>query len=146
MYFRNLRHFLVGLLTGSKRKDDRLNSTSDLSEKKRLLHRLNCINLDEDEVECLQAYITTILEARYQNGSTNLDTTAQSNCLVLEMDEEEYRAFANNVGGNSVRLFRAMVRSSDNSTTQARKLTIVGEHGLRLFHVLVQSNNRVLQN
>ncbi len=133
MPLRNLRHFLVGFLTGSKRKDDRSNSTPELSEKKRLLHRLNCINLNEDEVECLQAYITTILEARHQDESTDLATTARSNCMVLEMNEEEYRAFANNVGGNSVRLFRAIVKSRDNSTTKARKLTIVGEHGLRLF-------------
>lgn len=144
MYLRNLRDSLVRFLSWSGYKDVPSNSTRELSEKSRLLHRLNCIDLNDEEVKCLQGYLTTILEARQQEESSDFAASAQSGCMVLEMDEEEFREFTSHVGGNGTRLFRAIVQR-DNSKTPARKLAVVGENGLRLFHLLVQSRDSLLQ-
>lgn len=145
MSFRSLRDSLLGLLIGNKSKKNQPNPAPELSEKSRLLHRLNCIHLDDEEVKCLQGYLTTILEARNYDETSDLISTEQSNCIVLEMDEEELQTFASHVGGNGIRLFRAIVHSS-NSQTPKRKLAIVGDNGLQLFNVLVQSGNSLLQN
>ncbi len=145
MSFRSLRNSLMGFLTRNKSKENQFNPVPELSEKSRLLHRLNCIHLDDEEIKCLQAYLTTILDARNDDGTSDVVSTDRSNCIVLEMDEEELQTFASHVGGNGIRLFRAIVHSG-NSQTPKRKLAIVGENGLQLFNVLVQSGNSLLQN
>ncbi|HEY9744223.1 MAG TPA: hypothetical protein V6C90_27345 [Coleofasciculaceae cyanobacterium] len=141
MIFLSLRKALARLQTSSECKDVQSKSAPALSEKTRLLHRLNCIHLDEDEANWLQAYLTIILENRNSQKTSELASTTQSGCIVLEMSEEEHQKFASYVGGNSHCLFRAIVEN-DNSQTQTQKLAIVGEHGLRLFRVLVQRRNR----
>ena len=137
----NLRTFLNRVLNRNERKDSS-NNAPPLSEQSRLLHRLNCIHLDDEEAKCLQAYLTTILEYRHQDKTANAATDS-SNCIVLEMAEEEFQRFANYVGGNGIRLFRALVQSNNNHTS-ARKLAIVGENGLRLFYVQVQNRSSSL--
>ena len=139
MILLNLRTFLDRVLNRNERKGS--NNAPPLSEQSRLLHRLNCIHLDDEEAKCLQAYLTTILEYRHQDKTANAATDS-SNCIVLEMAEEEFQRFANYVGGNGVRLFRALVQS--NNHTSARKLAVVGENGLRLFYVQVQNRSSSL--
>ncbi|MDM9380184.1 GAF domain-containing protein [Chlorogloeopsis sp. ULAP01] len=109
---------------------------SELSEQSRLLHRLNCITLNENESKCMQAHLTTILENRNQEKTCE----STSNCIVLEMSEEELRKFASYIGENTSCLFRAIVQC-DSNQTQARKLRIISNHGLRLFDVMVKSHN-----
>jgi hypothetical protein len=138
MILLNLRTFLNRALNRNEGKDSS-NNTPPLSEQSRLLHRLNCIHLDDEEAKCVQAYLTTILECRHQDKTANAATDS-SNCIVLEMAEEELEKFAGYVGGNRIRLFRALVQN-DNSHTAARKLAVVGENGLRLFYVQVQNRS-----
>jgi len=138
MILLNLRTFLNRVLNRNEGKVSS-NNTPPLSEQSRLLHRLNCIHLDDEEAKCVQAYLTTILECRHQDKIANAGTDS-SNCIVLEMAEEELQKFASYVGGNGLRLFRALVQS-DNSLTSARKLAVVGENGLRLFYVQVQNRS-----
>ncbi len=106
------------------------------SEESRLLHRLNCISLNENESKYLNAHLTTILEERNQDKTSGI----ASDCMVLEMSEEELQKFSNYLGENSTCQFRAIVQS-DNNQTQAKKLRIIGNHGLRLFNVIVKSHN-----
>jgi len=141
MILLNLRTFLDRVLNRNERKDSS-NNAPPLSEQSRLIHRLNCIHLDDEEAKCLQAYLTTILECRHQDKTANAATDS-SNCIVLEMAEAELQKFASYVGGNGIRLFRALVQS-DNSHTSARKLAVVGENGLRLFYVQVQTHSSSL--
>lgn len=135
----------MAFLTRNKSQENQSNPASELSEKSRLLHRLNCIHLDDEEIKCLQAYLTTILDARHCDKTSDLVSTERSDCIVLEMGEEELQNFASHVGGNGVRLFRAIVHGG-NSQTPKRKLVIVGENGMHLFNVLVQSGSSLLQN
>jgi hypothetical protein len=144
MYFQSLRDLLVRLFTSSRRIQNQSKTASELSEQNRLLERLKCMHLEEEEAKSLQAYLTNILEARTQENTSDSATTADSSCIVLEMDDREFQQFAKVVGGNGVRLFRAIVESG-NTQTQSRKLAIVGEHGVRLFRVLVRSSQNSLQ-
>ncbi|HEY9637650.1 MAG TPA: hypothetical protein V6D14_29930 [Coleofasciculaceae cyanobacterium] len=147
MHLSNLRDLLGRFLNGSERKNNPSNLTPELSEKSRLIHRLNCIDLNEDEAKCLQGHLTTILEARHQDKDSSLVRTSQSSCLVLEMANEDFQDFVHHVGENGVHLFRAIVQSDNSKTpTQTRKLTIVGQHGLRLFPIIVRRRNSLLQN
>ena len=139
MYVQSLWNKLIRFLNASK-SEDPLNSISALSEQNRLLHRLNCIKLDDGEAKCLNAYLTTVLEARSLQPTSEL-TTRESDCIVLEMGEEELRNFSQVLGEHGLRTFRAIVQSDD-SQTQARKLMVIGEHGLRLFQVHIQSSDR----
>ncbi len=141
MILLNLRIFLDRVLNRNERKDSS-NNAPPLSEQSRLIHRLNCIHLDDEEGKCLQAYLTTILECRHQDKTANAATDS-SNCIVLEMAEAELQKFASYVGGNGIRLFRVLVQS-DNSHSSARKLAVVGENGLRLFYVQVQTHSSSL--
>jgi hypothetical protein len=140
MDLQSLGNFLARFLSRTERNNHPSTSTTELSEQTRLLHRLNCLKLDEEEAKCLQGYLTTILQARYQNQTSDKESTPQSDCLVLEMSDEEFQELVCHVGGNGTRLFRAIVKS-DNSDTYVRKITIVGEQGLRLFNVLIQGRN-----
>lgn len=144
MFFPNLRDFLVHVLTRNECQDDQSNSASVGFGQSRLHHRLKCTDLDDDEVKCLQAYLTIILESRNSKETSDLATTAQSNCMVIEMEDKELRKFAHYIGEKGIRLFRAIVKS-DNSQTQTRKLAVVGQNGMRVFHVLVQGSNSLLQ-
>jgi hypothetical protein len=139
MDLQSLGNLLARFLSRTERNNHPSTLTTKLSEQTRLLHRLNCITLDDEEAKCLQGYLTTILEARYQNQTSEKESTPQSGCLVLEMSDEELQELVRHVGGNDIRLFRAIVQS-DNSNNSVRKLTIVTEHGLRLFNVLVQDS------
>lgn len=140
MHLQNLRDSLVSLFTPSRGTEQSSNVARGLSEQNRLIERLECIRLDEEEAKCLQGYLTTILEARYQESNSGEIPTDSSSCMVLEMAEEEFQQFANVLGENGVRLFRAIVESG-NTQTSSRKLAIVGQHGVRLFRVLVQSDS-----
>ncbi|NEQ25132.1 MAG: GAF domain-containing protein, partial [Microcoleus sp. SIO2G3] len=102
MILLNLRTFLNRVLNRNERKDS--DNAPLLSEQSRLLHRLNCIHLNDEEAKCLQAYLTTILECRHQDKMANAATDS-SNCIVLEMAEEELQRFASYVGGTGIRLF-----------------------------------------
>ncbi len=144
MFFLKLRDFLVNFLTRNECQYDQSNSVSVSFGQSDLHHRLQCTDLDDDEVKCLQAYLTIILENRNSKETSDLATTARSNCMVLEMEDKELRKFAHYIGEKGIRLFRAIVKS-DNSQTQTRKLAIVGENGMRVFHVLVQGSNSLLQ-
>lgn len=139
MHLQHLRDSLVSLFIPSRRTEKSSNVAGGLSEQNRLIERLKCIRLDEEEAKCLQGYLTTILEARYQENSSGRIPTDPSSCIVLEMAEAEFQQFANVLGENGVRLFRAVVESG-NTQTSSRKLAIVGEHGVRLFRVLVRSD------
>lgn len=140
MDLRSLSTFVGYFLRKADRNNHSSNSTAELSEQTRLLHRLNCIKLDDEEAKCLQGYLTTILENRCQNQTCDKASTPQSDCLVLEMADEEFQEFVRHTGGNGIHLFRALVQS-DKSKTSVRKLTLVGEHGFRLFNVVVQNRN-----
>ncbi len=144
MYLKHLRDSLIRFINGSKRKDedDQSNSAPVVCEQSRLINRLNCIALNQEEAEYLQACLTTILEAREPNQSLSL-SIPQSSGIVVEMTEEELREFSRQVRGDSQCLFRAIVKS-DNRPTQSRKLAIIGENGMHLFHVLVRSRNSSL--
>lgn len=144
MYLQHLRDSLLRLISRSEHKDDQPNGVPLLPEQNRLSDRLKSIHLTEEEVNSLQAYLTTILEARNQDKTSDLASINQSGCIVLEMGEEEFQDFVSHVGGNGLRTFRAIVEGS-NSKTQSRKLAIMGEHGVRLFRVLVRSGNSSLQ-
>ena len=139
MLVQRLRELLVGLFTSSRRTEKSSKVDRVLSEQDRLIEKLKCIHLDEEEAKCLQGYLTTILEARYQEDNPSGSAPDSSSCIVLEMAEAEFQQFANVLGENGVRLFRALVESG-NTQTSSRKLAIVGEHGVRLFRVLVQSD------
>jgi hypothetical protein len=130
--------FLGSCLRQNERQDNEFSLIPVLCEHTRLIHRLECIQLNDDEVKCLQAYLTLILEARYQNANSASSTADSSDCIVVEMAQEELQKFTRVVGGNGIQLFRALVRSDD-SKTSARKLAIVGQNGIRLFNVLVHS-------
>jgi hypothetical protein len=140
MLVQRLRDSLVGLFTPSRRTEKSSKVDRVLSEQDRLIEKLKCIHLDEEEAKCLQGYLTTILEARYQENNAGGIVSDSSSCIVLEMAEEELQQFANVLGENGVRLFRAIVESN-NTQTSSRKLAIVGEHGVRLFRVRVQSDS-----
>ncbi|MBW4432841.1 MAG: GAF domain-containing protein [Pelatocladus maniniholoensis HA4357-MV3] len=134
-----LTRLLIWFQKGNPRQDHYVKSStpvSELSEASRLIHRLNCITLNHDESKCLHAHLTTILEAR---NPEKISKNA-SNCIVLEMSQEELQKFADYVGENTSCLFRAIVQT-DNNQTQVRKLRIIGNHGLRLFDVIVKSHN-----
>ncbi len=124
-----------------RQSNARLNSIPALSEQNRLIHRLNSVKLDDEEAKCLNAYLTTVLEARCLPSTAELTTTEKSDCIVLEMGEAELRNFSQILGAHGLRTFRAIVHAND-SQTQARKLTVIGEHGLRLFQVHIQSRTR----
>jgi hypothetical protein len=145
MYLKYLRDSLIRFINGSKRKDedDQSNCAPVVCEQTRLINRLNCIALNEEEAEYLQACLTTILEARHQAQSVNSSSLTHSSGIVVEMTEEELREFSRQVKGDSLCLFRAIVKS-DNNPTQSRKLAIIGENGMHLFHVLVRSRNSSL--
>lgn len=143
MIFGRLRDFPVGFITKMKRKHEQSQSALALSEKSRLLHRLNSIDLNENEARCLQAYLTTLLEARPQHDTSNSTSHERSNCIVLEMNPEDLQKFASHVSGNSTRLFRAIAHSGS-SHDSVRKLAIVGENGLRIFQVLIRSGKTPL--
>ncbi len=135
----SLTRLLIWFQKGNPRQDHYVKSStqvSEVSEANRLIHRLNCISLNDHESKYLHAHLTKILEAR------NPDKISEnaSNCIVLEMSEEEIQKFADYVGENSTCLFRAIVQT-DNNQTQVRKLRIIGNHGLRLFDVIVKSHN-----
>ncbi|TFI51800.1 GAF domain-containing protein [Mastigocladus laminosus UU774] len=135
----SLSRLLVWFQKGNARQDHNVKSStpvSELSEASRLIHRLNCITLNDDESKSLHAHLTTILEARNPEKTSE----NESNCIVLEMSEEEIQKFSHYVGENSSCLFRAIVQT-DNNHNQARKLRIIGNHGLRLFNVIVKSHN-----
>jgi hypothetical protein len=140
MYVQSLWNKLFRFLNASK-SEDQLDSIPAVSEQNRLIHRLNCVKLDDEEAKCLNAYLTTVLEARCLESTSELTTTEKSDCIVLEMGEEELRNFSQVLGAHGLRTFRAIVESED-SQTQARKLTVIGEHGLRLFQVHVQNGYR----
>jgi hypothetical protein len=61
------------------------------------------------------------------------------------MGEPELREFATCIGENVVRSFRAVVQS-DKKPNEARKLAILGDNGLRIFHVSLQSSDRLYSN
>jgi hypothetical protein len=145
MYLKHLRDSLIRFINGSKRKDedDQSNCTPLVCEQNPLINRLNCIALNKEEVEYLQACLTTILEARHQDQSLNSSSITHSSGIVVEMTKEELREFSRQVKGDSLCLFRAIVKS-DNNPTQPRKLAIIGENGMHLFHVLVRSRNSSL--
>lgn len=145
MFFQNLRNLLVRFLGWNERKADQSTAEHALSEKSRLLHRLNCIDLNENEVKCVQAYLTTLLEARHQDEFSNLAATDKSNYMVFEMNEEELKKFSQHIGGNDTRLFHTLIQSN-NSRSLSRKLTIIGNDGICLFHVLVQGSSSLLHN
>lgn len=132
----SLRRLLAFFQNGNQHQDKYYDSETPLSEESRLLHRLNCVVLNENESKCLNAHLTTILEERNQDKTSAI----ASDCIVLEMSEEELQKFANYLGENSTCQFRAIVQS-DNNQTQAKKLRIIGNHGLRLFNVIVKSHN-----
>lgn len=140
MYVQSLWNQLVRFLNARK-SEDQLKSIPALSEQNRLIHRLNSLQLDDEEAKCLNAYLTTVLEARYLCSTSELTTTEKSDCIVLEMREEELRTFSQVLGSHGLRAFRAIVHADD-SQTQARKLTVIGEHGLRLFQVHIQREYR----
>lgn len=140
MHLQRLRDSLVALFTPSRRTEKSSDVAGVLSEQNRLIERLKCIRLDEEEAKCLQGHLTTILEARYQENNPVGVSTDSSNCMVLEMADEEFQQFAKVLGENGVRLFRAIVESG-NTQTSSRQLAIVGQHGVRLFRVLVQSGS-----
>jgi hypothetical protein len=144
MSLRSFRDTLIRILRIKERQDSKLDTSSTPSEQSRLLHRLNCINLDEEEAKSLQSYITTILEARHREKSCNFLPKDQSGCIVLEMGEPELREFATCIGENVVRSFRAVVQS-DKKSNEARKLAVFGDNGLRIFHVSLQSSDRFIQ-
>lgn len=132
----SLRRLLAYFQNGNQRQDKYYDSQTPLSEESRLLHRLNCISLNENESKCLNAHLTTILEERDPDKTSAI----ASDCIVLEMSEEELQKFANYLGENSTCQFRAIVQS-DNNQTEAKKLRIIGNHGLRLFNVIVKSHD-----
>jgi hypothetical protein len=140
MHLQHLRDSLVSLFTPSRRTEQLANVAGGISEQNRLIERLKCIRLDEEEAKCLQGYLTTILEARYQENNSGGIPTDPSSCIVLEMADEEFQQFAKVLGENGVHLFRAIAESG-NTQTSSRKLAIVGQHGVRLFRVLVQSGS-----
>ena len=141
MHLQRIRDSLVSLFTPTRRTEQSFNVAGGLSEQNRLIERLKCIRLDEEEAKCLQGYLTTILEARAQEGNSGEIPTDSSNCIVLEMADEEFQQFAKVLGENGVRLFRAIVESGNPQISSSRKLAIVGKHGVRLFRVLVQSGS-----
>jgi putative methionine-R-sulfoxide reductase with GAF domain len=132
----SLRYFLAHVQNANQRQDKYYNSQTLPSEESRLLHRLNCISLNENESKRLNAHLTTILEERNQDKTSAI----ASDCMVLEMSEEELQNFSNYLGENSTCQFRAIVQS-DNNQQRAKKLRIIGNHGLRLFNVIVKSHN-----
>ncbi len=132
----SLRYFLAHVQNANQHQDKYYNSQTLPSEESRLLHRLNCISLNENESKRLNAHLTTILEERNQDKTS----ANASDCMVLEMSQEELQNFSNYLGENSTCQFRAIVQS-DNNQTQAKKLRIIGNHGLRLFNVIVKSHN-----
>ena len=140
MYVQSFWNKLVRFLNPSK-SEDQLNFIPALSEQNRLIHRLNSLQLDDEEAKCLNAYLTTVLEARYLRSTSELTTTEKSDCIVLEMREEELQNFSQVLGAHGLRTFRAIVHADD-SQTQARKLMVIGEHGLRLFQVHIQRRDR----
>jgi hypothetical protein len=142
MNFLSLWDKLSLLLAGSK-SEYQSNPVSGVSEQNRLIHRLNSIQLNDQEAKDLQGYLTTLLDVRYQTESSDLIATEQSDCVVLEMNQEELQEFSKVVGEHGLRTFRAIVQS-DSTQPQARTLTIIGEHGLRLFHVHVQSRDSLV--
>ena len=144
MSLKSFRDTLVRILSLKERQDNKSGISSGPSEQSRLLHRLNCIALEEEEAKSVQAYLTTILEARHQEKSCSFLPTEQSGCIVLEMGEPELREFASCIGENVVRSFRAVVQS-DKKPNEARKLAILGDNGLRIFHVSLQSSDRFIQ-
>lgn len=144
MSFKSFRDTLVRLFNIKQRQESRLESNCTLSEQKRLLHRLDCINLNDEESKSLQAYLTTILEARHQEKASSFVNKEQSGCIVLEMGEPELREFASYIEENVVRSFRAVVQR-DKKPNEARKLAILGDNGLRIFHVSLQGNEQLIQ-
>jgi hypothetical protein len=134
MFFLSVRHSINRFLSGMKTKNKLFKSTCTKGEQSRLIHRLNCIHLDDEEAKCLQGYITTILDKRVQGKSP------ETSGIVLEMDNEDFENFAYQVGSNGIRLFRALVQD-DTSQSHERKLAIVGSNGIRVFHVKVQKAN-----
>ena len=140
MYVQSFWNQLLRFLHVSQ-SNARLKSMPVLSEQNRLIHRLNSIKLDDEEAKSLNAYLTTVLEARCLPSTAELTTGDRSDCIVLEMGEEELRTFGQVLGAHGLRTFRAIVHSDDNPT-QTRKLTVIGEHGLRLFQVHIQSRTR----
>jgi GAF domain-containing protein len=132
----SLRCLLAHVQNANQRQVKYYDSQILPSEESRLLHRLNCISLNENESKCLNAHLTTILEERNQEKTSAI----ASDCMVLEMSEEEFQKFSNYLGENSTCQFRAIVQS-DNNQTQVKKLRIIGNHGLRLFNVIVKSHN-----
>ncbi len=141
MPFQNLRDRLVHLLTSNERQAEQTESQSVLTEQARLIHRLNSIHLNDDESKCLQGYLTSILEARTQDKTSDFAPIAQPGCIVLEMSEEEYQNFTSHIGGNSTHMFRA-IADSGKGRALARKLMVVGENGMRLFQVVVQRDSK----
>ncbi|MBD0303904.1 MAG: hypothetical protein ICV85_17575 [Tolypothrix sp. T3-bin4] len=144
MSLRSFRDTLVRILGTKERQDSKLDIFPAPSEQSRLLHRLNCINLDDEEAKTLQGYITTLLEARHQEKGYNFQPQEQSGCIVLEMGEPELREFASCIGENVVRSFRAVVQS-EKKPNEPRKLAILGDSGLRIFQVSLQSSDRFIQ-
>jgi hypothetical protein len=144
MSLKSFRDTLVRILSLKERQDNKLDISSAPSEQSRLVHRLNCINLDDEEAKTLQCYLTTILEARHQEKGYNFLAEEQSGCIVLEMGEPELREFASCIGENVVRSFRAVVQR-DKKTNEPRKLAILGDNGLRIFQVSLQSSDRFIQ-
>ncbi len=132
----SLRRLLAHFQNGNQHQDKYYDSQTLPSEENRLLHRLNCISLNENESKCLNAHLTTILEERNQDKTSAI----ASDCIVLEMSEQELQRFASYLGENTTCQFRAIVQS-DNNQTQAKKLRIIGNHGLRLFNVIVKSHD-----
>jgi hypothetical protein len=144
MSLNSFRDTLIRILSLKECQDNKLDISSAPSEQSRLVQRLNCINLDDEEAKALQAHLTTILEARHQEKGCNFLAKEQSGCIVLEMGEPELREFATCIGENVVRSFRAVVQS-DKKPNEARKLAVFGDNGLRIFHVSLQSSDRFIQ-
>jgi hypothetical protein len=53
MSLKTFRDTLVRILSVKERRDNKLDISSAPSEQSRLLHRLNCINLDDEEAKTL---------------------------------------------------------------------------------------------
>jgi hypothetical protein len=83
MSLKSFRDTLVRLLSLSERQDNKLDVSSAPSEQSRLLHRLNCINLDDEEAKTLEGYLTTILEARHQEKGYNSNLKSNQDVLCL---------------------------------------------------------------
>ncbi|HEY9603955.1 MAG TPA: hypothetical protein V6C85_20235 [Allocoleopsis sp.] len=138
LLLKEILKFLGNVFQQNARRGDRVSSNPELSEQSRLIRRLQSLQLKEDELNYLQAHLTLLLQARHQPTMPDSLAAHRSDCIVLEMDREEHQQFTQVVGGNGIRLFRVLVQSDD-SQLASRKLAIVSQNGLRVFKALVQS-------